>query len=107
MEQPFAETAAAVIACEPITILGCTMDHDSMRFLNIVKYSAITVSALMVAGIITLMVISRGKGEDITGIVAPALLITFASSVVASVAAVLQKREQRAIDIKPKNDRTV
>jgi len=52
----------------------------------------------MVAGIATLMVLARGKGEDITGVVAPALLITFASSVVATVAAVLQKRVQKATE---------
>ena len=57
----------------------------------------------MVAGIATLMVLSRGKGEDITGIVAPALLITFASSVVAIVAAVSQKGAQKTIDIKSEN----
>jgi len=54
----------------------------------------------MVAGIVGLMVLSRGKGEDITGIVAPGLLITFLSSVVATVAAVFQKRVQQAIDLK-------
>ena len=54
----------------------------------------------MVAGIVSLMVLSRGKGEDITGIVAPALLITIASTVVATVAAVLQKRGQKAIDMR-------
>jgi hypothetical protein len=70
------------------------MKQDSTLFLKIVKYSAITLGSLMVAGIATLMVLSRGKGEDITGIVAPALLITFASGVVATVAAVLQKRAQ-------------
>ena len=58
------------------------------------KYCAIIVSALMVAGIATLMVLSRGKGEDITGIVAPALLITFVSGIVATIAAILQKRAQ-------------
>jgi hypothetical protein len=61
-----------------------------------VKYSAIALSALLVAGIITLMIISRGKGEDITGIVAPALLILFASSIVAAVAAVIQKQARKA-----------
>lgn len=76
------------------------MKRDSTLLLKMVKYSAITVSALMVAGIATLMVLSRGKGEDIAGIVAPALLITITSSVVATVAAVLQKREQKAIDMK-------
>ena len=54
----------------------------------------------MVAGIVALMVLSRGKGEDITGIVAPALLITIASGFVAIVAAILQKRVKTAIDTK-------
>jgi len=45
------------------------------------------------------MVVSRGKGEDITGIVAPALLITFLSSVVATIAAVFQKRAEKAVDL--------
>ena len=70
------------------------MNQDSARFLKLVKYAAIAVSMLMVAGIVTLMVLSRGKGEDITGIVAPALLITFVSSVVATIAAVAQRRAQ-------------
>jgi len=65
-----------------------------------VKYSAITLSALMVAGIVALMVLSRGKGEDITGIVAPALLITIVSGCVAIVAAILQKRARKTIDTK-------
>jgi len=80
------------------------MDQESTLFLRVVKYSAITLAALMVAGIVTLMVLSRGKGEDITGIVAPALLITFASSAVAIVAAVFQKRVQKAIDIKQRSN---
>ena len=63
--------------------------------LKYVKYSAVTISGLMVVGIATLMVLARGKGEDITGIVAPALLITFLSSVVAIVAAILQRRMHR------------
>jgi len=55
---------------------------------------------LMVAGIVALMVLSRGKGEDITGIVAPALLITIVSGFVAIVAAILQNRVKKAIDTK-------
>jgi spore maturation protein SpmA len=80
------------------------MKQDSTTFLKFVKYSGITVGALMVSGIVALMVISRGKGEDITGIVAPALLLTFVSSIVAIVAAVLQKRSQKAIDLKSESD---
>jgi Protein of unknown function (DUF2975) len=95
----FIETSAAIIRENATSIMRSTMKRDSIQFLKLVKYSAITVAALMVAGIVTLMVISRGKGEDITGIVAPALLLTFVSSVVATVAAVFQKRAQKAIDI--------
>src|SRR5689334_8347303 len=68
---------------------------QSPSTLKRVKYSAITISALMVAGIVALMVLSRGKGEDITGIVAPALLITIVSGFVAIVAAILQKRVKK------------
>ena len=75
---------------------------NSTTFLRFVKYSGITVGALIVLGIVALMVISRGKGEDITGIVAPALLLTLVSSMVAIVAAVLQKRAQKTIDLKEK-----
>ena len=74
--------------------------QQDLTTLKYIKYAAVTISGLMVAGIVTLMILSRGKGEDITGIVAPALLITFLSSVVAIVAAVFQKRVQKAIDLK-------
>jgi hypothetical protein len=69
--------------------------QQDLTTLKYIKYAAFTISGLMVAGIVTLMILSRGKGEDITGIVAPALLITILSSVVAIVAAVLQRRAQR------------
>jgi hypothetical protein len=74
------------------------MKDDSIRILKIVKYSAMAVGVLMVAGILTVMVLARGKtGDDgdIAGIVAPALLLTFVSGVVAAVAAVRQKRARR------------
>jgi len=74
--------------------------ESSAGTLRRLKYCAITISALMVTGIVALMVLARGKGEDITGIVAPALLITIISVVVALVAAILQKRAQQAIDLK-------
>jgi hypothetical protein len=96
----FFETSVAIIRENTTHIMRCTMKRDSTLCLKAVKYSAITLSALMVAGMATLMILARGKGEDITGIVAPALLITFVSSAVATVAAVLQKRVQKAIDIK-------
>jgi hypothetical protein len=103
----FVETSSGIIREKATSLMRCTMKQDSTQFLKTVKYSAVALSALMVAGIVSLMILSRGKGEDITGIVAPALLITFASSIVATVAAVFQKRVQKAIDIKSKNDLTL
>ena len=94
----FLETSAGIIRENATSIMRCAMNRDSTIFLKIVKYCAIAVGAVMVAGIATLMILARGKGEDITGIVAPALLITFASSVVAIVAAVFQKRLQKTVE---------
>jgi hypothetical protein len=88
----YLETSAAVVRENATTI----MKQESLPFLKTVKYGAIALGGLMVAGIVTLMILSRGKGEDITGIVAPALLVTIMSGIVASVAAVLQKRAQRS-----------
>jgi hypothetical protein len=52
------------------------MNEESTRVLKIVKHSAIALAALMLAGIGKLMFLARGTGEEITGIVSPALLIT-------------------------------
>lgn len=74
------------------------MRDDAIRVLKTVKYSAIAVAVLMVAAILTVMVLARGKtGDDgdIAGVVAPALLLTCVSGVVAAVAAVRQRRAQR------------
>jgi hypothetical protein len=74
------------------------MEDDSIGALKAVKYSAIAVGGLMVAGILTLMVLARGKtGDDgdMAGVVAPAVLLTCVSGLVAAVAAVRQKRVQR------------
>jgi hypothetical protein len=74
------------------------MKHDSIRLLKTVKYGAIAVGVLMVAGILAVMVLARGKtGDegDIAGVVAPALFLTCVSGVIAAVAAVRQKRAQR------------
>jgi hypothetical protein len=73
------------------------MEGD-VRFLKTVKYAAATVGVLLVAGILTLMVLARGKtGDDgdIAGVVAPALLLTCVSGLVAIFAAVRQKRAQQ------------
>ena len=71
----------------------------SFRALGRIKYSAIAISSMMVSGIATVMVLSAGTGEDITGIVMMGLIVTFASSVIATFTAVLQKQVQKGIDM--------
>jgi len=95
----FFETTTGIIRANARSI----MKQDSTTFFKLVKYSGIAVSALMVAGIVALMVLTRGKREDITGIVAPALLVTIVSSIGAIIAAVLQKRAQRTINLSKNN----
>lgn len=66
--------------------------ETSRRALRRIRLSAAALSALLVAGIAGLMILSAGKGEDITGIVAPAVLIALLAGIVATVAAALQNR---------------
>lgn len=95
----FAETFTAIIR-EHVTRLRRNAMRDDIRVLKTVRYTATAVGVLLVAGILTLMVLARGKtGDDgdIAGVVAPALLLTCLSGVVAVVAAVRQKRAQRRV----------
>lgn len=66
--------------------------HLNSSLLKTIKYSAIALSGLMLAGIATVMFLARNTNEDITGVVAPALLITFVSGTIAFAASILQKR---------------
>jgi hypothetical protein len=66
----------------------------SAQVLKKIKPSALCLGVLMGAGIVALMILSAEKGEDIAGIVAAALLITFVSGIVAVVAMFGQKRAQ-------------
>jgi len=72
----------------------------SVRALGRIKYSAIAISSMMVAGIAGVMALTFGTGEDIAGPVMMGLIVTLASSVVATFTAVLQKQVQKAIDMK-------
>jgi len=77
----------------------------SVKALKNIKYSALAIAVLMVAGIIAAT--AMFYGEDMAGVIAMGLLVTFASGVVATFAAVLQKLLQNAIDIKSENELTV
>ena len=79
----------------------------SVRALKCIKYCAITISTLIVVGIISGVILFAGKGEDITGFISLGLILTFASMVIAVFAAVLQRLLKDAIDIKSDNDLTI
>lgn len=79
----------------------------SVKALRYIKHCAITISVLIVVGIIITVSIFYGSGEDITGIFMLALIGIFASSVIATFAAILQGLLQEAIDIKDDNDLTI
>ena len=66
----------------------------SPTFFKTIKYAAIAMAVLMLAGIGTVMFLARNTNEDITGVVAPALLITILSGAAAVTATVLQKRRR-------------
>ena len=72
----------------------------SVTALRRIKHSALTIGLLMVAGIVWVMVLSAGTGDDSAGPVMIGFIGTFASSVVAAVAAVLQTQVQKAVDTK-------
>ena len=68
----------------------------SPTFFKTVRYAAIAMAVLTLAGIGTVMFLARNTNEDITGIVAPALLITILSGAAAVTATVLEKRAKKS-----------
>ncbi len=56
--------------CNPAVDMHTSHSESAAGALGNVNYCAVTISALMVAGIVALMIRSHGKGEDIAGIVA-------------------------------------
>jgi hypothetical protein len=74
--------------------------ESSVRALRRIKHAAITIGLLMVVGLVGVMILSAGTGDDSAGPVMIGFIGTFASSVVAAVAAVLQTQVQKAIDMK-------
>lgn len=76
-----------------------------VRVLKNIKYCAITISGLYVAGMPLFYLLA--ERDDAPGIIVIGLLLIFASMVIAVFAAVLQKLLKEAIDIKSENDLTV
>lgn len=70
-----------------------------------IKYCALAFSGFILLGILYINLFI--KGEDSAGVTALSLVITFASIVIATAAAVFQRLLQNAINIKSENDLTV
>jgi hypothetical protein len=77
-----------------------TFSELSVRALRRIKHSALAIGLLMVVGLVWLGILSAGTGEDSAGPAMIGFIGTFASTVVAAVAAVLQTQVQKAIDTK-------
>ncbi|QQZ60968.1 DUF2975 domain-containing protein [Paenibacillus sonchi] len=77
----------------------------SVRVLKNIKYCAIVISGLYVAGLPLFYLMA--EKDDAPGIIVIGLVIIFASLVIAVFAAVLQKLLQEAIELKLENDLTV
>ncbi|MBI1833506.1 MAG: DUF2975 domain-containing protein [Candidatus Andersenbacteria bacterium] len=77
----------------------------SVKALKNIKYCALIISALYVAGMP--LIIYAADRDDAPGAVAIGLVIIFASFVIAIFAAVLQALLQNVIEIKSENDLTV
>ncbi|WP_340009089.1 DUF2975 domain-containing protein [Paenibacillus sp. FSL K6-0276] len=77
----------------------------SVRVLKNIKNCAITICGVYVAGMPLYYLI--GEKDDAPGIIVIAMVVIFASMVIAVFAAVLQKLLKEAIDIKSENDLTV
>ncbi|MEH7549051.1 DUF2975 domain-containing protein [Neobacillus vireti] len=73
----------------------------SVRALKVIKYCAITISAFIVAGVIFVALYMEG---DRAGVVAMGLYSTFASSVIATFAGVLQRLVNEVVNIISEND---
>lgn len=77
----------------------------SVKVLKNIKKCAITICGVYVAGMPLYYLI--GEKDDAPGIIVIAMVMIFASMVIAVFAAVLQKPLKEAIDIKSENDLTV
>jgi hypothetical protein len=77
----------------------------SVKILQTIKYCALIIAGLFAAGMP--YIFHAAQLDDAPGVVAIALIIIFASTVIAVFAAVLQRLLQNAIAIKSENDLTV
>lgn len=78
---------------------------ESVRALRNIKYCAIALIAFILSALAIIVFVV--KGDDYAGPVALGLYASFATTVVATAAAVFEKLLQNAVDLKSENDLTV
>jgi hypothetical protein len=83
-----------------------TFSQDSIKVLRNIKYCAMTI-ILFLVGALILIRIFAGEQDDPAGPTAVGMVVIFATAVIATFAAVLQKLFQNALDIKSENELTV
>ena len=59
---------------------------------RLLRLMAILTAAMTSVGVATVLVLGRGTGEDLTGVVAPALFLVLISALVAGAATVVERR---------------
>ena len=76
----------------------------SAHALKVIKYCAVTISAIIVVGILFVVIFIEG---DRTGVIMLGSICTLASSIIATFATLLQKLLKEAIDFQLENELTV
>lgn len=79
---------------------------ESVKALKSIKYCAIVLVFLIVAAGIFIKIV-HNKDDDPTGFLVMCFVTTFASIVVATAAAIVEKILQKAVDMKSENDLTI
>ena len=78
----------------------------SVKALKSIKYCAIILGILIVAAGVFIRIFHH-KDDDPAGFIAICMVMTFATAVVATAAAIVEKILQNAIDMKSENDLTI
>ena len=84
-----------------------TFSQGTVNALRTMKRCAVVLTAAIAGALAYIMIVQRGRSDDIAGGVAVGLFLTFVSVVIASAAAVSERLLQNAVDMKSENDLTV
>jgi cytochrome bd-type quinol oxidase subunit 2 len=82
-----------------------TFSQAAVKALRIIKYCAMAIIGFVVVAVILILIF--GDKEDYPGGLFMSVLITFASTAIATAAAMFERVLQNAVDLKSENDLTV